>query len=206
MSISNSIKQNRFIKGLYCLLRDYMGYSRKRFGYIAPDSFITPPIKITKPENCYLMGNNTLRDAVILNLNAKFVLGKGSGATEGFKVATGNHAQIIGRYYRTITEDEKPGGYDKDVIVKEDVWIGMNVTLLCGVIIGRGAIISAGAVVTKDIPPYCIAGGVPAKPIKFKWTIDQILEHEAKLYPEEERFTREQLESIFAETKTRCKV
>ena len=40
------------------------------------------------------MGNNTLRDAVILNLNAKFVLGKGSGATEGFKVATGNHAQI----------------------------------------------------------------------------------------------------------------
>ena len=183
-----------------------MGYSRKRFGYIAPDSFITPPIKITKPENCYLMGNNTLRDAVILNLNAKFVLGKGSGATEGFKVATGNHAQIIGRYYRTITEDEKPGGYDKDVIVKEDVWIGMNVTLLCGVTIGRGAIISAGAVVTKDIPPYCIAGGVPAKPIKFKWTIDQILEHEATLYPEEERFTREQLERIFAETKTRCKV
>ena len=203
MSISNSIKQNRFIKGFYCLLRDYMGYSRKRFGYIAPDSFITPPIKITKPENCYLMGNNTLRDAVILNLSAKFVLGKGSGAAEGFKVATGNHAQLIGRFYRTITEDEKPQGYDKDVIVKEDVWIGMNVTLLCGVTIGRGAIISAGSVVTKDIPPYCIAGGVPAKPIKFKWTIDQILEHESILYPEGERFSREELARIFAETKTK---
>lgn len=113
--------------------------------------------------------------------------------------------QSVIRYYRTITEDEKPGGYDKDVIVKEDVWIGMNVTLLCGVIIGRGAIISAGAVVTKDIPPYCIAGGVPAKPIKFKWTIDQILEHESELYPEEERFSREQLEKIFAETKTKVK-
>lgn len=196
-------KRNRFLRGLYCLCRDYFGYSRKKFGYIAPDSFISPPIKITRPGNCYLMGNNTLRDAVILNLNAKFVLGKGSGATEGFKVATGNHAQLIGRFYRTITEAEKPEGYDKDVIVKEDVWIGMNVTLLSGVTVGRGAIISAGAVVTKDIPPYCIAGGVPAKPIKFKWTIDQILEHESILYPEEERFSREQLERIFAETKTK---
>ena len=203
MSIRNSIKQNRIIKGLHCLLRDYMGYSRKKFGYIAPDSFITPPIKITRPKNCYLMGNNTLRDAVILNLNAKFVLGKGSGAAEGLKVVTGNHAQLIGKFYRTVKEDEKPQGLDKDVIVQEDVWIGMNVTLLCGVTIGRGSIISAGAVVTKDIPPYCIAGGVPAKPIKFKWTIDQILEHESKLYPEEERFSREQLEKIFAETKTK---
>lgn len=181
-------------------MRDYMGYSRKRFGYIAPDSFITPPIKITKPENCYLMGNNTLRDAVILNLNAKFVLGKGSGAPEGFKVVTGNHAQLIGRFFLTITEDEKPNGYDKDVIVKDDVWIGVNVTLLCGITIGRGAIIGAGAVVTKDIPPYCIAGGVPAKPIKFKWTIEQIMEHELALYPEDERYSKEELESIFANT------
>ena len=203
MSIIKSIKQNRFIKGTYCLLRDYYGYSRKKFGYIAPDSFITPPVKITKPENCYLMGNNTLRDAVILNLNAKFVLGKGSSAPEGFKVVTGNHAQLIGRFFLTITEDEKPHGYDKDVIVKEDVWIGVNVTLLSGVTVGRGAIVAAGTIVTKDIPPYCIAGGVPAKPIKFKWTIDQILEHESILYPEEERFSREELEKIFAETKTK---
>lgn len=199
MVIINRIKQNRFLKGLYCLCRDYFGYSRRRFGYIAPDSLITPPIKITKPENCYLMGNNTLRDAVILNLNAKFVLGKGSGIAEGLKVATGNHAQIIGRFFLTITEAEKPEGYDKDVIVQEDVWIGMNVTLLCGITIGRGAIICAGSVVTKDIPPYCIAGGVPAKPIKFKWTIEQIMEHELALYPEEERLTREKLEKIFAE-------
>ncbi|MBR4389298.1 MAG: hypothetical protein IKT00_09000 [Prevotella sp.] len=151
------------------------------------------------------MGNNTLRDAVILNLNAKFVMGKGSGAAEGFKVGTGNHAQLIGRFYRTITEKEKPDGYDMDVVVKEDVWIGMNVVLLMGVTVGRGAIVSAGAVVTKDIPPYCVAGGVPAKPIKFKWTIDQILEHEENLYPAEERYTRKQLEEIFATTPVKVK-
>lgn len=195
-----NIKQNRFLKGLYYLWRDYTGYSRKRFGYIAEDSTITPPIKISRPENMYLMGCNSVRDAVILNLNAKFIMGYGSGAAEGLKVATGNHAQFIGRYYRSITEAEKPSGYDKDVEVKEDVWIGMNVTLLSGVTVGRGAILSAGAVVSKDIPPYCIAGGVPAKPIKFKWTIEQILEHEAVLYPESERYTRKQLEEIFTNT------
>lgn len=205
MRIKNFLRSNRFIRGFYCFWRDYTGYSRNSFGYIAEDSIITPPIKIINPKNCYLMGNNTVRDAVILNLNAKFVLGKGSGAAEGLKVATGNHAQLIGRFYRTITEDEKPTGYDKDVVVKEDVWIGMNVVLLCGVTVGRGAIISAGAVVTKDIPPYCVAGGVPAKPIKFKWTIDQILKHETILYPESDRFTREQLEKIFAETKTKIR-
>lgn len=199
------LNRNRFLKGLYCLYRQYFGYSRRSYGYIAPDSYVTPPIKITKPKNVFLMGNNTLRDAVILNLNAKFVLGRGSGATEGLKVATGNHAQLIGRFYRTITEEEKPDGYDKDVVVKEDVWIGMNVVLLMGVTVGRGAIVSAGAVVTKDIPPYCVAGGVPAKPIKFKWTIDQILEHEEKLYPIEERYTREQLEEIFANTPVKVK-
>ena len=120
-----------------------------------------------------------------------------SGAAYGLTVVTGNHAMIVGRLYRTITEDEKPEGYDEDVVVEEDVWIGCNVTLLSGVNIGRGSIVAAGAVVTKSFPPYSIIGGVPAKLIKFKWTIDQILEHEAILYPEQERFTRKQLEDYF---------
>lgn len=85
---------------------------------------------------------------------------------------------------------------DKDIIIHEDVWIGMNVTLLSGVDIGRGATIAAGAVVAKSIPPYCIAGGVPAKVINFYWTVNEIVEHEKKLYKENERFTRNQLEEI----------
>lgn len=51
---------------------------------------------------------------------------------------TGNHARIIGLYVKDITEANKPKGYDKDVVVEEDVWIGCNVTLLSGVTIGRG--------------------------------------------------------------------
>lgn len=57
--------------------------------------------------------------------------------------------------------------YDKDVVVDEDVWIGARVTLLSGVHIRRGCILCAGAVVTKDTPPYAIIGGVPAKLIKY---------------------------------------
>ena len=69
----------------------------------------------------------------------------------------------------------------------------MNVTLMIGAHIGRGAVIGTGSIVNKDIPPYAIAVGIPAKVVKFKWTIEQILEHEKSLYPENERFTYEQL-------------
>lgn len=65
-----------------------------------------------------------------------------------------------------------------------------------GVTIGRGATIAAGAVVNKDVPPYSIVGGIPAKLIKFYWTIDEILEHEKNLYPENIRYTKEELESL----------
>lgn len=78
------------------------------------------------------------------------------------------------------------------------MWIGRNVTLLSGVTIGRGTTVAAGAVVVKSMHPYCVCGGVSAKFIKFYWRIDQILEHEAKLCDENERYTREQLEKIFA--------
>lgn len=65
------------------------------------------------------------------------------------------------------------------VSIGNDVWIGGNVTILRGVKIGDGAVIAAGAVVTKDVEPYTIVGGVPAKVIKYRFpkkTIKQLLE------------------------------
>ena len=55
---------------------------------------------------------------------------------------------------------------DKDVILEENVWVGMNVTILKGVTIGKNSVIAAGSVVTKSIPANCMAGGNPAKVIK----------------------------------------
>jgi acetyltransferase-like isoleucine patch superfamily enzyme len=54
----------------------------------------------------------------------------------------------------------------KGIIVEDDVWIGANVVILDGVTIGKGSVIGAGAVVSKSIPPYSVAVGVPAKVIK----------------------------------------
>ena len=120
----------------------------------------------------------------------------GCAIAENLAIHTGNHARLVGKFVTDITEETKPGGYDQDVIIEKDVWIGANVTILAGVHVGRGATIAAGAVVNKDVPPYAIVGGIPAKVLKYYWTIDQILEHESSLYPESERFSREELESI----------
>ncbi len=56
----------------------------------------------------------------------------------------------------------------KGIIIEDDVWIGAHCTILDGVKIGKGAIIAAGAVVTKDVAPYSTVGGVPAKLIKVR--------------------------------------
>jgi acetyltransferase-like isoleucine patch superfamily enzyme len=63
---------------------------------------------------------------------------------------------------------EQPLTSQGDIIIEDDVWLGLNVCVMDGVTIGQGAIVGAGAVVTKDIPPYAIAGGVPARVIRFR--------------------------------------
>lgn len=73
--------------------------------------------------------------------------------------------------------------------IGNDVWIGAKCTILDGVTIGDGAIIATGAVVTKDIPPYAIAGGVPAKVIKLRFpqeVVDRLLEIKWWNLPDEE--------------------
>ena len=55
-----------------------------------------------------------------------------------------------------------------DIVIEDDVWLGLGVAVLEGVHIGKGAVIGAGAVVTKDVPAYAIAGGVPARVIRMR--------------------------------------
>lgn len=202
------IKKNRFFRGLYVIYTTYFGNcKRSKFGYLADSAKLIPPLKIDGHQNVFMYEDTKIENSTISAVLSKFIMKRGSAAAEGLSVHTGNHMQVVGKFYRTVTNKDKIDSgkiFDKDIIVEEDVWIGCNVTLLAGAHLGRSSVIAAGAVVTTDIPPYCIAGGVPAKPIKFKWTIDQILEHESALYPAEERFSREELETIFAQTKTKA--
>lgn len=68
--------------------------------------------------------------------------------------------------------EDIPRAWDNkgDIVVGNDVWIGYEAVILAGVTIGDGAVVGARAVVTKDVPPYAIVGGVPAKPIRKRFS------------------------------------
>lgn len=94
-----------------------------------------------------------------------FSLNKGKKWKSGSTFAT---KQLFDEY-RTVSEYP-----DLAVVIGNDVWIGDSVLLIGGVHIGDGAVVLAGAVVTKDVPSYAIVGGVPAKVIKYRYDKDTI--------------------------------
>ncbi len=158
---------------------------------------------IVNRDNLVLAETATLKnDNVIMNGKARFIMKKWSGAAEQLMVITGNHMFISGKKGIDISDEVKKQEdfvkeYDKDVIVDEDVWIGARVTILAGVHIGRGCEIGAGTVLRKSTPPYSIVIGNPAKVIGFRFTPEEIIDHEKELYPEEERLPLNLLEKNY---------
>lgn len=88
-----------------------------------------------------------------------------------FLLSSEHHMNRISTYpYKVKLGYQKNEAYSKgDIYVGDDVWIGCGSTILSGVNIGQGAVIGAESVVTKDIPPYAIACGNPAKVIKYRF-------------------------------------
>lgn len=76
--------------------------------------------------------------------------------------------------FSTFDTEKKIKNSVYKIIIENDVWIGDNVLILSGVTIHTGAIIGAGALVNRDIPPYAIVGGIPAKVIKYRFSNDII--------------------------------
>ena len=184
------------LRGLKHLFHDYMD-NKNGFGERAEDVVFTPPFTLINKKNIYIKSKVTFgKNLFVSARNAKFIVKSGCAIASGLTVMTGNHARVVGKKVGTITESDKPKGFDADIVIEDDVWIGSNVTLLSGVHLGRGCTIAAGAVVTKDIPPYCIAGGIPARVIKYYWDVDTITKHESTIYPLEERYSKAQLSEI----------
>lgn len=111
-------------------------------------------------------------------------------------VGGGHNMKQVGQFMKNVTI--KSGDEDLGVVIEDDVWIGARATILRGVHVRRGAVVAAGAVVTKSVPPYSIVGGNPARVIRFRWDVDDILKHEAQLYVPSDRIRREDLESFAA--------
>lgn len=169
----------------------YIKPNPSRFGYFGYKASLGIPADLKNPKNIYLYDFARIgrRSTIMTMGESKFIMKRGGLTSEGLVVVTSNHHQKIGQFLSGGNEDN----CYRDIIVEEDVWIGINVTLLAGAHIGRGAIIGAGAVVRGEVPPYAVVIGNPARIIKFKWSVEDIMEHEKKLYPENVRFSEAEL-------------
>jgi maltose O-acetyltransferase len=123
---------------------------------------ISATARFNHPENIK-MGART-------NINRYCMIWAGDNAkvTIGRDCLTGPGVTIIASRYNVKGHDiiRSYPPYEKDVIIEDDVWLGANVVVLPGVKIGKGAIVGAGSVVTKDVEPYSVNVGVPAEKIK----------------------------------------
>jgi acetyltransferase-like isoleucine patch superfamily enzyme len=142
--------------------------------------YIVGPVRITLGENCRVAGHLAItgRSAPgitpVLNVGNNVDLGWEGNIAVGRKVEIGNNVRLapgvyllgypghpldaIARAAGAMDTDDQVG----DIVLEDDVWLGSRSTVMAGVRIGRGTIVAAGSIVTKDLPPYVLAAGVPA--------------------------------------------
>ncbi len=105
------------------------------------------------------------------NLGDYNFVGGAGGVTIGENVLIGQYVSFHPQNHVFSDPDvpiKQQGTTEQGIVVEDDVWIGARVTILDGVRVGRGAVIAAGAVVTRDVPPYAVVAGVPARVIKWR--------------------------------------
>ena len=178
-------------------------FSFPYYPYIKPSSRVGACNHISNRHNLIMGEKASIKtDSVIMNSRARYIIKDNSGSAEELMVITGNHLSVVGLSVRQVTNAVKDKydihhEMDKDVVVDEDVWIGARVALLSGVHVGRGCEIGTGSVLRSSTPPYSIVVGNPAKVVGFRFTPEEIIEHEKILYPEEERLPLELLQKNY---------
>ena len=136
----------------------------------------TDTTRITLKDEVYIERHTTFQGGGILNIGRCTTIGEFTIIGCNMKIDIGDYVQIasgcsIRDSNHVIPKNHKElitasGIESEPVIIEDDVWIAANVSILKGVKIGKGSVIGANSVVTKDIPPYSIAAGCPAKVIK----------------------------------------
>ena len=104
------------------------------------------------------VGRNSRINGVHLSVSKRVQIGN--------NVRIAPYCIIIDNDFHKVDDHFSDEGTKSPIIIEDDVWITMNCMIMKGVKIGKGAVIAAGAVVTRDVEPYTVVGGVPAKLIK----------------------------------------
>lgn len=124
----------------------------------------------------YCNKNVLIQNAEIGNycsIASDVIIGLGNHPLHLFSTAT-----LFYKAKNTLRIQLRDNDYDfdeyKKIFIEHDVWIGARAIIMDGVKIGTGSVIAAGSVVTKDVPPYAIVAGVPAKVIKYRFNTDKI--------------------------------
>lgn len=135
------------------------------------------------PFDMVRVGNHSYGELnfVSFNWNSKLFIGNYVSIAENvtFLLDADHYVDHISTYpfkAKLLPPFENEAVSKGNIVIDDDVWIGYGATILSGVHVGQGAIIAAGAVVAKDVPPYAIVGGVPAKVIKYRFDEDAIRE------------------------------
>lgn len=135
-------------------------------------------------EGCKILNPQGIEIDDYSGINHHTDIGGRGGLTIGKYVMIGPYCQIITALHQS-SDWKKPiyrqGIICSKVTIGDDVWIGAHAVILPGITIGKGAIVGAGAVVTHDVNPYAIVGGIPAKLIKYRFSkkiIEQAIQHE----------------------------
>ena len=171
---------------------------KKRLAHCGKDVVITFPCKLSKPQNVFMSDHTLIQPNVTFIMNeGKVYVGRWAVIASNSTLITDNHIPTVGINHRML------GRYHindkvKDIHIGDDAWVGAGVTIMSGASLGRGSIAAAGSVVNKNVPPYAVVAGVPARIIASVFSKEQIIEHEKYLYPENERMTESELDEIFA--------
>lgn len=128
-------------------------YLRRLGMKIGKDSFISKRHYVTNPNRVVLGPGSHLNLDVHLDARGGITIGRGVSVSFGVRIITGGH-DVNSPTFR---------GIFSPITIADNAWIGANAVILQGVTIGQCAVVAAGAVVTKDVPPFAIVGGVPAR-------------------------------------------
>jgi len=109
----------------------------------------------------------------------RVTIGRFCSIADGVRFVFGEHdpGRVSTFPFKAVCFGREPhadSGSKGNIVIGNDVWIGVNAVILSGVQIGHGAVVAAGAVVTRSVPPYALAGGVPARVIRYRLRADQI--------------------------------